>query len=113
MVIQGWELHAGDIGLIRSLPTEHGDWRRPQYQREALPAPGPAQWTGPIRQFKDMAARTLLLKLERAGLIQLQKRRRRCSASSHANFHRLKAEVETENAALRDEAAAEDLRRLP
>jgi hypothetical protein len=44
---------------------------------------------------KDMAARTLLLKLERAGLIQLPKRRGECSASSHANFHQVKAEVAT------------------
>src|SRR3989304_6317527 len=56
MVIQGRELHAEDIGLIRSLLAEHGDWRNGQ------------------GRFKDMAARTLLLKLERAGLIQLPKR---------------------------------------
>ena len=58
MAIQGRALHAEDIGLIRSLLAEHGDWRNGQ------------------GRFKDMAARTLLLKLERAGLIQLPKRRR-------------------------------------
>ena len=62
MVIQGRELHAEDIGLIRSLLAEHGDWRNGQ------------------GRFKDMAARTLLLKLERAGLIQLPKRR--CPSSN-------------------------------
>ncbi|MFH1755639.1 MAG: hypothetical protein ABIA59_08030, partial [Candidatus Latescibacterota bacterium] len=67
MVVQGRELHAEDIGLIRSLLAEHGEWRIGQ------------------GRFKDMAARTRLLKFERAGLIQLPKRRRECSASSHAN----------------------------
>jgi hypothetical protein len=101
MVIQGWELHAEDIGLIRSLLAEYGDWRRTRISEELCRRRDRRNGQG---RFKDMAARRLLLKLERAGLIQLQKRRRRCSASSHANFHRLKAEVATlkaENATLR------------
>ena len=95
MVIQGRELHAEDIGLIRSLLAEHGDWCRTRISEELCRR---WDWRNGQGRFKDMAARTLLLKLERAGLIQLPKRRRECFASSHANFHQLKAEVATLNA---------------
>ena len=72
MVIQGRELHAEDIGLIRSLLAEHGDWRRTRISEELCRR---WDWRNGQGRFKDMAARTLLLKLERAGLIQLPKRR--------------------------------------
>src|SRR3972149_8523781 len=71
MVIQGRELHAEDIGLIRSLLAEHGDWRRTRISKELYRR---WDWRNGQGRFKDMAARTLLLKLERAGLIQLPKR---------------------------------------
>jgi len=73
MVIQGRELHAEDIGLIRALLAEHGDWRRTRISEELCRR---WDWRNGQGRFKDMAARTLLLKLERAGLIQLPKRRR-------------------------------------
>jgi hypothetical protein len=73
MVIQGRELHAEDIGLIRSLLAEHGDWCRTRISEELCRR---WDWRNGQGRFKDMAARTLLLKLERAGLIQLPKRRR-------------------------------------
>jgi hypothetical protein len=72
MVIQGRELHAEDTGLIRSLLAEHGDWRRTRISEELCRR---WDWRNGQGRFKDMAARTLLLKLERAGLIQLPKRR--------------------------------------
>ena len=72
MVIQGRELHAEDIGLIRSLLAEHRDWRRTRISEELCRR---WDWRNGQGRFKDMAARTLLLKLERAGLIQLPKRR--------------------------------------
>ena len=72
MVIQGRELHAADIGLIRSLLAEHGDWCRTRLSEELCRR---WDWRNGQGRFKDMAARTLLLKLERAGLIQLPKRR--------------------------------------
>jgi hypothetical protein len=72
MVIQGRELHAEDIGLIRSLLAEHGDWGRTRLSEELCRL---WDWRNGQGRFKDMAARTLLLKLERAGLIQLPKRR--------------------------------------
>jgi hypothetical protein len=72
MVIQGRELHAEDIGLIRSLLAEHGDWHRTRISEELCRR---WDWRNGQGRLKDMAARTLLLKLERAGLIQLPKRR--------------------------------------
>jgi hypothetical protein len=72
MVVQGRELHAEDIGLIRSLLAEHGDWCRTRISEELCRR---WDWHNARGRFKDMAARTLLLKLERAGLIQLPKRR--------------------------------------
>ncbi len=64
MVIQGRELHAEDIGLIRSLLAEHGDWCRTRISEELCRR---WDWRNGQGRFKDMAARTLLLKLERAG----------------------------------------------
>jgi len=77
MVIQGRELHAEDIGLIRFLLAEHGDWCRTRISEELCRR---WDWRNGQGRFKDMAARTLLLKLERAGLIQLPKRR--CPSSN-------------------------------
>ncbi len=77
MVIQGRELHAEDIGLIRSVLAEHGDWCRTRISEELCRR---WDWRNGQGRFKDMAARTLLLKLERAGLIQLPKRR--CPSSN-------------------------------
>jgi hypothetical protein len=72
MVIQGRALHAEDTELIRSLLAEHGDWCRTRISEELCRR---WDWRNGQGRFKDMAARTLLLKLERAGLIQLPKRR--------------------------------------
>jgi len=72
MVIQGRKLHAEDIGLIRSLLVEHADWCRTRISEELCHR---WDWRNAQGRFKDMAARPLLLKLERAGHIQLPKRR--------------------------------------
>jgi len=72
MVVQGRELHAEDTELIRSLLAEHGDWCRTRISEELCRR---WDWRNGKGRFKDMAARTLLLKLERAELIQLPKRR--------------------------------------
>ena len=77
MVIQGRQLHGEDIGLIRSLLAEHGDWCRTRISEELCRR---WDWRNGQGRFKDMAARTLLLKLERAGLIQLPQRR--CPSSN-------------------------------
>jgi len=77
MLIQGRQLHAEDIGLIRSLLAEHEDWCRTRISEELCRR---WDWRNGQGRIKDMAARTLLLKLERAGLIQLPQRR--CPSSN-------------------------------
>jgi hypothetical protein len=67
VVIQGRELTAGDIDLIGSLLAEHGDWGRTRLSEELCRR---WDWRNGRGQIKDMAARTLLLKLERRGRIR-------------------------------------------
>ena len=72
MVIQGRELLAEDIGLIRGLLAGHPDWTRSRLSQELCRR---WDWRNARGRIKDMAARTLLLKLERAGLVKLPERR--------------------------------------
>ena len=74
MVVQGQELSAEVIGLIQGLMTEHRDWGRTRLSEELCHR---WDWRNARGRIKDMAARTLLLKLERAGHIRLPKRRRK------------------------------------
>ena len=74
MVVQGRELSAEDIGLIQGLMTEHRDWGRTRLSEELCHR---WDWRNARGRIKDMAARTLLLKLERAGHIRLPKHRRK------------------------------------
>jgi len=67
-VIQGRCLSSSDIGLIRSLLAEHTDWNRSRLSRELCQR---WDWRNGKGLLKDMAARTLLLKLERLGEIRL------------------------------------------
>ena len=73
-MVQGRELSAEDIGLIQGLMTEHRDWGRTRLSEELCHR---WDWRNARGRIKDMAARTLLLKLERAGHIRLPKRRRK------------------------------------
>ena len=81
MVIQGRELLAEDVDLIRDLLAEHPDWTRTRLSEELCRR---WDWRNARGRIKDMAARTLLLKLERAGLVALPKRRRP-SPNGHRN----------------------------
>jgi len=72
MVMQGRQLSGTDIGLIRSLLDEHPDWCRSRLSVELCER---WAWRNAQGRLKDMAARTLLLKLERAGHIRLPARR--------------------------------------
>jgi len=56
MVIQGRKLHAEDIGLIRSLLVEHGDWGRTRISEELCRR---WDWRNAQGRFKDMAAGVL------------------------------------------------------
>ena len=73
MVTQGRELRAADIDLIQGLMAEHPDWGRTRLSEELCRR---WDWRNAQGRFKDMAARTLLLKLERGGLIRLPRRQR-------------------------------------
>jgi len=72
MVMQGREVGASDVGLIRSLLAEHPEWHRSRLSVELCER---WDWRNAQGRMKDMAARTLLLKLERAGHICLPARR--------------------------------------
>ncbi len=72
MVMQGRQLNGEDIGLIRGLLDEHPEWGRSRLSVELCCR---WEWRNAQGRLKDMAARTLLLKLERAGHIRLPKRR--------------------------------------
>jgi hypothetical protein len=73
MVMQGREVSGADIGLIRDLLVEHPHWGRTRLSEELCRRWG---WRNAQGRLKDMAARTLLLKLERAGHIRLPPRQR-------------------------------------
>jgi len=72
-VIQGRRLGPEDIGLVRHwLATEPG-WNRSRLSRELCER---WDWRNGAGRLKDMACRTLLLKLERRGQIRLPQRQR-------------------------------------
>lgn len=72
-VIQGRRLGPEDIGLVRHwLATEPG-WNRTRLSRELCER---WNWRNEAGRLKDMACRTLLLKLERRGQIRLPTRQR-------------------------------------
>jgi len=70
--MQGRELSGADLGLIRGLLAEHPEWCRSRLSVELCER---WDWRNAQGRIKDMAARTLLLKLERAGHIRLPARR--------------------------------------
>ena len=71
-VIQGRKLAADDLALIRELIASQPDWSRWKLSRELATR---WQWYNGSGQLKDMAARSLLLKLDERGLIELPPRR--------------------------------------
>ena len=73
MVVQGRELRAEDIGQMQGLLAEHPHWGRSRLSEELCRL---WDWRNAQGRLKDMAARTLLLKLERSGYIQLPARQR-------------------------------------
>jgi len=71
--IQGRHLSAPDLAQIRTLLLEHPSWHRTRLSRELCILWG---WRNEAGRLKDMACRTLLLKLEGRGLIGLPPRQR-------------------------------------
>ena len=64
LVMQGRQLNGADIDLIRGLLDGHPDWCRSRLSVELCER---WDWRNTQGRLKDMAARTLLLKLERVG----------------------------------------------
>jgi hypothetical protein len=71
-VIQGRHIAATDLEQVRHLLAAHPDWSRRRLSQYLATL---WNWRNPIGQLKDMAARTLLLKLEQRGWIALPPRR--------------------------------------
>jgi Domain of unknown function (DUF4338) len=70
-VIQGRHLGAPDLEQIRILQAANPSWFRTRLSRELCQL---WEWRNEAGQFKDMACRTLLLKLEARGFIGLPPR---------------------------------------
>jgi hypothetical protein len=71
-IIQGRLIGEAEIAQVRLLLSEHGDWSRWRVSQHLARL---WEWRSASGQLKDMAARTLLLKLEERGLIVLPTRR--------------------------------------
>lgn len=72
LCVQGRTVAADQLEWIRRLIREHPQWGRTRISRYLAEQ---WDWRNGIGQLKDMAARTLLLKLERRGLVELPKSR--------------------------------------
>ncbi len=80
MVIQGRHLSDSDLDWMRNLMVAHPAWGRTRISVELCRQWG---WHNQQGRPKDMAARTLLLKLERAGHFRLPRRRTNTSRGFH------------------------------
>jgi len=66
--VQGRDLPPSDIAYIGKQIAEHPEWHRTRLSREICAA---WAWQDEVGRPKDMACRTMLLKLERRGLLTL------------------------------------------
>ena len=82
-VLQGRRLEPGDVESVRRLVAEHPEWSRYRLSRELCAL---WNWRTDTGAWKDMAARTLLSKLEQRGWVRLPARR-----FASPNRHRLSA----------------------
>jgi hypothetical protein len=84
--LQGRTLSGDDLALVRALIAQHPDWHRTALSRHLCELWG---WRNGAGRLKDMAARTLLLKLQARSLIELpppQRRTGRPCARAPASF---------------------------
>jgi hypothetical protein len=70
----GRRIDAEDLAMIRSLMEKHPKWHRTRLSEEVCRA---WQWFNEKGQLRDIACRTILLRLERQGLIRLPPPRRK------------------------------------
>ncbi len=71
IMVQGRMLDAAELGLIRQLLAENLSWNRTRLSRELCHR---WDWRNARGEVKDMACRSLLLKLEQQGMIVLPQR---------------------------------------
>jgi hypothetical protein len=71
MVIQGRSISSDDIELIREMIVTNPSWRRSRISQELC---NKWAWSNHLGQPKDMACRSMLLKLEAKGYITLPER---------------------------------------
>lgn len=71
--LQGRNVGPVELGQVREMIAGHAEWTRFRISRELALL---WNWRSASGQLKDMAARTLLLKLEERGFIRLPARRR-------------------------------------
>jgi hypothetical protein len=74
LIVQGRRLGPAELQFIRGLRARQPQRTRAEISRQVA---AQWQWCNPAGQLKDMAARTLLLKLHRRGLITLPAPQRR------------------------------------
>ena len=72
-ILQGRPLQESELAQIRTLLTDHPSWHRTRLSRELCAR---WQWRNAAGRLKDMACRSLLLKLEARGWITLPPRQR-------------------------------------
>lgn len=84
LVIQGRRLGEEELTEVRELIAQHPQWSRRRISQELC---GAWKWRNGAGQSKDMAARTLLVKLEQRGLIQLPPRRQTPTNRMRATVH--------------------------
>jgi hypothetical protein len=82
VTIQG-ERRAPDVGLIRRLLSKHPDWGR---SRLSIALCELWDWHADNGRLKDMACRSLLLRLEQAGAIRLSPRQRPMGCATALRF---------------------------
>ena len=71
-VLQGRVIGDAELGQVRHLLRSHAEWSRYRLSRELCSL---WKWLAPNGQMQDMAARSLLLKLEQRGLLVLPPKR--------------------------------------
>ena len=99
-IIQGRQIRAEDLTQIQGWLAEHPSWHRTRLSRELCSLWG---WRNEAGRLKDMACRSLLLKLQARGLIGLPPRQR---ASVNGRRNRSPVEVPHEVAPLHAELEA-------
>ncbi len=68
LTLQGRQIGAGELALIQELISAHPDWHRTRLSQELCRE---WSWCNEAGRLKDIAARSLLRKLDQQGLIQL------------------------------------------